>query len=434
MRISDLLSMALKNLWRRKSRTFLTVLGVLVGSVSVVLMVSIALGTERASMQMIQSFGNIRVISVSAEGGDYMGGQSSAESTSSSSSKKNGLNDETIKQLAQLKNVEAVVPVYQDMFTFTSGRKLTNQYVVGADLEKLQLLGLKLQAGRLPEKGSREFLFGEPMTTSFYDPSDKVYRPEKIEILNQSFRTYYNNTTDKNGNKKRAQNFDAVGQTKNQTEYSYSVLMDIETFKAMKINDIKRYGDYKAYRKKKNKDDYNSIKVLVKDMDHVITVSKEIKEMGFQAQNQMEFVNQMKQQSNMLKLVLGGIGFVSLFVAAIGITNTMVMAIYERTREIGVMKVLGAEVYDILKMFLLEAATIGFIGGIFGLGLAQIGSNMINGIKIGGGMEGPMTGISYIPVWLMIASILFSTLIGVVAGILPAFRATRLSALEALKN
>lgn len=101
-------------------------------------------------------------------------------------------------------------------------------------------------------------------------------------------------------------------------------------------------------------------------MSHVEEVQKAIREMGFQANSNIEWLQQM-QQMKTIQMVLGGIGAVSLFVAAIGIANTMMMSIYERTKEIGILKVLGCDLSDIRRIFLIEAGSIGLAGGMTGL-------------------------------------------------------------------
>ena len=136
-----------------------------------------------------------------------------------------------------------------------------------------------------------------------------------------------------------------------------------------------------------------------------------------------------------IQAVLGGIGAVSLFVAAIGITNTMMMSIYERTKEIGVMKVLGCDLRNIRSLFLMEAGFIGFIGGVIGLILSFILSVVIN--KVAANANEYMAasgGISYIPIWLVLLSLVFAVMVGMVAGFFPARRAMRLSPLAAIRN
>ena len=142
-------------------------------------------------------------------------------------------------------------------------------------------------------------------------------------------------------------------------------------------------------------------------------------------------------------MILGGLGAISLLVAALGITNTMVMSIYERTREIGVMKVLGCLISNIRAVFLMEAGTIGFMGGVVGVGISYGISFIINTVAAaGGGANDNMFGIggmsiggsSIIPWWLVVGALIFSTLVGLVSGFSPANRAVKISALTAIRQ
>lgn len=108
------------------------------------------------------------------------------------------------------------------------------------------------------------------------------------------------------------------------------------------------------------------------------------------------------------------------------------MSIYERTKEIGVMKVLGCDLRNIRSLFLMEAGFIGFIGGVIGLILSFSISAVIN--KIAQSAQEYMQGISYIPLWLVFLSLLFAVLVGMVAGFFPARRAMKLSPLAAIRN
>lgn len=163
--------------------------------------------------------------------------------------------------------------------------------------------------------------------------------------------------------------------------------------------------------------------------------------MGYYAVNYLaEYVNEMNKQLVMTQAILGAIGAVSFLVASIGITNTMIMAIYERTKEIGVMKVIGASIKDIEKLFLVEAGFIGFFGGVLGTIISFIISVILN---IFGkefllsrmpvqAIEAPK--LSIILVWLVILALLTSTLIGIISGFIQARRAMKLPAIEAIKN
>ena len=170
-------------------------------------------------------------------------------------------------------------------------------------------------------------------------------------------------------------------------------------------------------------------------MENVKDVQAQINSFGYQTHSNIEFLDMMEEQSRVIQAVLGGIGGVSLFVAAIGIANTMMMSIYERTKEIGIIKVLGCSLGNIRSLFLLEAGFIGFLGGIFGIGISYIISWMINSL-LGGDMYGlgSEVTISYIPLWLVFLGLSFSVIVGMLAGFFPALRAMKLSALEAIRS
>ena len=166
--------------------------------------------------------------------------------------------------------------------------------------------------------------------------------------------------------------------------------------------------------------------------------SKIITEMGLGAYSLTDILKSMQKTSANIQAILGGIGAVSLLVAALGITNTMIMSIYERTREIGVMKVLGAELGAIRRLFLFEAGLIGFLGGVLGITFSLIISAVLNNAGLSFMnyfmYMGEESKISVIPLWLIGVSIIFATLIGLISGYYPARRAMKLSALEAIKT
>jgi len=186
-------------------------------------------------------------------------------------------------------------------------------------------------------------------------------------------------------------------------------------------------------------DDYEFIWVRTKDVDATKEVSKALKERGYQAYSMADNLEGIEKMSKTIQAILGGIGSITLLVAALGIINTMIMSIYERTREIGIMKVIGASFFDVRMLFLTEAGLIGLMGGIFGLGLSYGASRIINHFGSGfinrGMPPGEITNsLSVIPLWLTLFALGFSILIGVVAGLYPADRAVRLSPISAIRN
>ena len=171
--------------------------------------------------------------------------------------------------------------------------------------------------------------------------------------------------------------------------------------------------------------------------------------MGYYTYSMQSMRESMEKSARQVQLMLGGLGAISLFVAAIGITNTMIMSISERTREIGIMKALGCYVRDIRLLFLMEAGTIGLLGGIIGLIfslLISVGINLFAMGAMGGGgitaqtvLQALIGGeevsrVSAISPGLMLFAIVFSVFVGLVSGYYPANKAVKIPALEAIKH
>ena len=191
-------------------------------------------------------------------------------------------------------------------------------------------------------------------------------------------------------------------------------------------------------KKQKKRDDYNQITIMTEDVTYTKTILQTLKDSGYNAYSIADSLEGVEDQARVIQMVLGGIGGITLLVAAIGIINTMVMSIYERTKEIAIMKVIGATFNDIRLMFLAEAGMIGFFGGLLGLvfsyGLSFL-INQLSGDFMGNYMgTGEALNISLIPWWLAVFAIVFSILIGLLAGVYPANRAVKLSPIEAMRN
>jgi ABC-type antimicrobial peptide transport system permease subunit len=180
---------------------------------------------------------------------------------------------------------------------------------------------------------------------------------------------------------------------------------------------------------------YSSLTAKVDDSANADAATADIKKLGVGAADASSFIKAQLQIFNIVSLVLGGIGGIALFVAAIGVVNTMIMAILERTREIGVLRACGATRATIRRMFTLEAATLGFLGGVFGVAIGYVLTIVANSIinKQLSGSSVIAHNIISLPVWLIASVIGIATLIGLLAGLYPAFRAARLNPIDALR-
>ena len=536
MKFSDILGMSLSNLWRRKIRTFLTVLGVVIGTASIVVMLSLGLGLRQAMMAEVSSAGGLTEIYVTSEA-DYGEGELL-------------LDDSTIEKLMQIDNVKSIQPQLYFTMPLLAGKYESDDItIVGVTQEYLK--DIELERGKKPESvsdGSLTLLFGnQVLKESFYESNTGIYpyydREEvpDVDVMktavfggiykeqddidtdtdsttttmvqndvdpiftsdSDDFDTDFSDTNDfssdsyddnsadtendqdnsglspveipDSSNTDEGNVFDpfddlmddnnsggsasvftsdvkrvavkvsgiTVGSESDYSDFSYNCYADIDSLKAFikknyGLNDIvpeqpldkngKPYKDLK----------YTQLVVNVDGSDNVEEVLQTIQDMGYRGDANKEWIEETEKQFMIIEAVLGGIGAVAMLVAAISIANTMTMSTYERTKEIGVMKVLGCSLSNIRSMFLSEAAFIGFIGGAVGIALSFILSVVVNHFIAPTVMEdygfGDVAKISVIPPWLILVAIVFATIIGMLAGFFPAQRATKLSPLAAIRN
>jgi putative ABC transport system permease protein len=181
---------------------------------------------------------------------------------------------------------------------------------------------------------------------------------------------------------------------------------------------------------------YSSIYVRVDKMESVSPVREKIETMGLGVFSIADEMKEMKQVFLIMDSLLGAIGTVALIIAALGIINTMIMSIMERTREIGIMKAVGGSENQIKLIFFIEAAFIGLIGAIFGLALGWFVSriaNIIINVKLST-VDAPQVDLFYFPIWLILGATAFSILISLAAGLYPAVRAARIDPVRALRH
>jgi putative ABC transport system permease protein len=178
-----------------------------------------------------------------------------------------------------------------------------------------------------------------------------------------------------------------------------------------------------------------ALSVHVDDPDRVDAVSRAIEDLGgYAAETPEETAGSLAKGFQVIQAVLSVFGLIALAVASLGIVNTLIMAIYERTREIGVMKAVGASKGTIRLLFTVEAGSIGFWGGVVGVAVAWIVGQVINLIsQLTFLRDYKDFDISAFPLWLVLAVIALSTGVALLAGLLPANRAAGLDPIEALR-
>ena len=180
---------------------------------------------------------------------------------------------------------------------------------------------------------------------------------------------------------------------------------------------------------------YGALTVRVKSPKDVLPVEEAIKKMGFQTFSLLDATRSLRLVFTVFDLFLGLFGSLALTVASLGIINTLVMAILERRREIGVLKALGATDRDVRSLFFAEAGAMGLFGGVVGVFLGWlIGQALTLGTTIYLRRQDlPGVKISYVPWWLAVTAVAFAVAVSLIAGLYPAGRAARLNPVEALR-
>lgn len=473
MRAGDIAGMCLQNLKRRRARTILTSLGVLVGTCSIVVMVSIGFGLSEQTNQTLSQMGDLTIVQVTPP-------YSYSSSGSSDSGNTVKLDDAAVGEIQAVEHVSAVSPkvsLQADGYTFALYAGVGDRYqsnwstIVGMDGSALESVGYEVTEGtglssstgtsKAAIGGTVDVLVGQSFAYNFAD----TYRSEDSQYVDRySYLNNWDGTGDMpddsaapdpwfdplsvgnmslavlDGDGKEVARFSLhpVGVLKE----DYNKGEETGSGVVMNVSDVRAI--LAQVTGKTPSVTYSQATVKVDDISNVASAENSIKAMGFSTSSMESIRKPMEQQAAQQQLMLGGLGAISLFVAAIGITNTMVMSITERTREIGVMKALGCYVRDIRALFLAEAGSIGLLGGLAGCVVSfciSMGMNLVNsGDFSAAGWHQALFGsdtaarMSVIPWWLYIFAVVFSVLVGLLSGYYPARKATKISAIEAIRQ
>lgn len=456
MKKLDLMAMCRQNLMRRKGRTFLTVLGVMIGACAIIIMVSIGIGMKESQEKMLSEMGDLTIINVNPPPANMK--------------KVPAMDANLLRTIRGMPGVVFVTPklTAEDVtLKVVAGKdkRYVCDYVtvVGMQRDAPVKLGYKLiEGGQLKErKGS--VLLGENFAYLFRDTkrpegrnmvdTSSMYMMEEGQQATEKPTPYFDPLktplelvveTTVNG-KTQTKSYPLKPEGKLKEDYAKGgetadgmLLFDEEL---SRILAEARRGTDAANRKTKG---YPQVIVKVKDISRVAEVENQIKQMGY-VTNSMESIRKpMEKEAQEKQMMLGGLGAISLLVAALGITNTMIMSISERTREIGIMKALGCKIDDIRTLFLLEAGSIGLIGGFAAIATSLLISSILNVVQSKKTLESveqlmqilttPGSRMSVIPLWLIGFSLVFSVFIGLFSGFHPANKAVRIPALEAIKS
>lgn len=440
MRFFDLVGLIFDNLSRRKGRVFLTAMGVVIGTAAVILLVSLATGMQQNAQRSLGNIGDLTLIYVSpnyslepvmmeAASVSVVGGQGPAQTKM--------LTNQTLAELEAIPGVARVIPreFLMGWAQINYGKLETWGSIQAYLVDDLAIFEWPVAAGSTTlERGTA--IIGGWAAKNWFDPKQRPGQPppEQPELLDQRIRLTMTKWSQDGTEIKRTVHLRVVGvlaEARNEADSSIFV----------NPQDLQNWNEWFTGRRiNRNREGYDMVLVKADSIDTVIDVADQINALGFMASTPQQYVQGINTTFIIMQVTFGGVGAIALLVAAIGIANTMTMAILERTREIGLMKAIGATNRDVLTIFLGEASGIGFLGGLGGIAIGWLSGQLLNVAILvyltnqAAQQGGPPPGIAvYTPAWLLPFSLLFATLVGLVSGLYPALRAATLMPVTALK-
>jgi len=444
MKLRDMTELAVRNLREAILRNSLTTLGVAVGVASLVAMLSLGVGLQQLAASRLSKSGLFDSIFVTPKT-NLRGPGAGPPATRAAAPKARPLNQEARQELTKLPNV---IEVYPQIRFFTEVRFDGKPYAT-------------MVAG-MPESSKASGSF-DGMQGNFFSSTtadEAILQTEFAKELNAQTASLIGKElvlryaerqalAAQPGESNEGGGFSVVPQEKHlriigvvDTEPASGFggfgsgrllipLLVAETLRAAQVNDLREVlrgtsGDKPAYA---------SLTVRVKSPSLVDATEAKIKNMGFGAFSLLDASKSLRIFFSVFDLLLGIFGSLALAVATLGIVNTLVMAILERRREIGVLKALGAADSDVKKLFFVEAGVMGLAGGALGVFFGWlIGQALTLGTNIYLKRQDlPGVQISAVPWWLIGGAILFAVLVSLMAGLYPASRAAKLNPVDALR-
>lgn len=397
MKYSYILRLAVKNLLGRKLRTFLTILGVAISVGFVCLLMAFSYGMQRAATEQIASGDTLKNIDVS-----------------NGSSKLVDLDNTAVNNIKGFSEVAKVYPQVALAGDAQVDESKSDGVVYGNDNDLLNIIKPNMTSGRLYTQDASESVvlnttFARKLTNDA--PETLVGRTIGIRLVLR------NDLFTDSAAKTQIQSIKAVvtGITDDgNTPYMFVPLKTITSL---------------------NVDRYSSLKVQLKSADDVEKVKSQIEFMGFKVSAVKDTIDQVNQFFQVFQIILVSVGAISVIMATLGIFNTMTISLIEKTREVGLMKILGVKKVYIRRIFMAEALIIGLIGGSIGVvssvAIGQAINYMLYTMAVGSGNVA--VNIMYFPVLLVLLIMIISVLVSLLAGLYPARRTTRISPLDALR-
>jgi len=446
MKTRDLARLVVHNLQRMRARVTMTALGVVIGTAAVVVLVSLGAGLQRKTQESLLAGGALTELHITPPVNFQAAGAPSGASPGASEDfRYQVLDDRVLTEIRALPGVGAAVPQEVLMAQTKVAYEQLEGYptLVGIEPPDLARLEVPLDRGTLDLRRGQVIVGALVAERSLRDPDTfnpyrEVPQPERAgapDLLGETLWLHVTRIAGDGTKLEKTVRVEVVGVLAPVGwRHDFTIYLPFRDVIASNT-----WAD--GTRRDPGRQGYAQVTVKATSIQHTLEVEETLNEMGFPAMSQRQQVEEANAYFATVQAVLAGIGGVALLVAAFGIANTMLMSIYERTREIGLMKAIGASHRDVMAIFLAESASIGLLGGFGGVGLGAVVNVVINVIAgaisaeqaPAGAIAQGRTTAAYLPLWLPLFAIVFATCVGVASGAYPARRAANLPPLGALK-
>jgi len=433
LRVSDIIRSAFSNLMRRKARTFLTIGGIAIGIAALTLIVALVTSARDYINAQADAFlAPNTVLVVSEQRGDilesFIGlsvGQPPQEVDKDITSIIGVMRPPQSLRPAQvvaLQELPDITSVYPQVFVSAYSIELdgtTEAYTVQLRTfypeDKIELVAGRQVHDALPEA----ILAYQYLEVFGWSQPEEALGQEVVLTLNRFDLGILGVETKLFGATIVGVTTETLAATAVYVPYEYAMELSRWQLNEPVLYTTENYGPFAL--------------LYTADLQQAEEVAKQVEEMGMGASTQRDIIGMLDDMFLYIEGILGLFGLIALVVASMGVANTMIMAVYERTKEIGILKAIGAKESTIRTLYSIEAGFNGFLGALLGTAIAGVAGALINAFA---GQAFGLAGFSFtsFPYWLIIGAIIFGTVLALIAGILPANRAARLDPILALRH
>jgi len=452
----DLVELAVRNLRQSKLRNGLTTVGISVGVASLVAMLSLGVGLQQLATKRLAGSGMFDTIFVASKV-DARGWDRDEDRKDQNLENAPALDEAARDKMAHLQYVTEVEPEVRVMGEILYGGQTHFGFVTGLPMSARENEAFDSMQGKFFSRSDAD----EVILLKDFAKELEPTNPDALVGKQVTLRYGEHQPLAADAQSSGTPELGAQGGASNSgDDYGFSVVRKAKALKVVGIVEeepyggmrtvsrgriflpvdvterlnMAQFGDMRSSLRGQGKT-FMTLTVRVKDPAKVAQVQDAIKQMGFRTFSVLDATKSLRRFFTVLDLFLGIFGSLALAVATLAIINTLVMAVLERRREIGVMKAIGASDSDVKALFFTEAGAMGFFGGLLGIALGWAIGKAINagtGIYLRN-HQLPAEAVWIMPLWLTGAAILFSIVVSLLAGLYPASRAARLDPVQTLK-